>query len=390
MYHIKTMNKISPKGLAVLDHDRFDVGDQIENEHAILVRSAALHEYDFPDELLAIARAGAGVNNIPIDRCSEAGIVVFNTPGANANAVKELAICALLLASRNIAGGISWVREKATEGANVAQVVEKGKAAFAGPEIMGKTLGVVGLGAIGILVANAASRLGMNVIGYDPFLSVSSALSLSPKVHFVKDISKLYSEADYISLHLPMTNETKNTISSDSMAQMKDGVRIINLARGELVNNEDMKIALNEGKVSVYVTDFPNNEIVSVEGVIPMPHLGASTPESEENCAVMASDQIQDYLERGNITNSVNLPNLSQDWTTSTRIAIFHRNIPNMLATATAHLSKDGINVEAMSSKAKGDYAYMLLDVNGNIGDTALEDLKNLDGVLRLRVLRKK
>lgn len=389
MYHIKTMNKISPMGLAVLDSDRFEVGDQIENEHAILVRSAALHEYDFPSELLAIARAGAGVNNIPLDHCSEAGIVVFNTPGANANAVKELAICALLLASRNVADGISWVRDRAAEGANVAQSVEKGKSAFAGPEILGKTLGVVGLGAIGILVANAASRLGMNVIGYDPFLSVSSALSLSPKVHFVKDLSKLYDSADYISLHLPMTNETKNSISSDSLSHMKDGVRIINLARGELVNNDDIKVALNEGKVSVYVTDFPNNEIAAVEGVIPMPHLGASTPESEENCAVMAANQVQDYLETGNITNSVNLPNLSQDWTTSTRISIFHRNIPNMLATATAYLSKDGINVESMSSKAKGDYAYMLLDVNDDIGNATLEDLKKLDGVLRLRVLRK-
>jgi len=389
MYRIKTMNKISPKGLARLDANRFDVGDHLEQEQAILVRSAKLHEYDFPTELLSIARAGAGVNNIPLDRCSEAGIVVFNTPGANANAVKELAITGLLLASRNIVGGIEWVKDQVKNGVDVAQVVEKGKAAFAGQEIMGKTLGVVGLGAIGIQVANAAVALGMDVVGYDPFLSVPSALSLSPKINYVQDLEKLYQESDYLSLHLPMTNETRGSINKSAFAQMKDGVRIINLARGELVHTPDMIAALESGKVAVYVTDFPDSEISAVDGVVPIPHLGASTQESEENCAVMAANQVQDYLENGNITNSVNLPNLSQDWQAISRICIIHRNIPNMLTSVTSRLSQDGINVEALSCKAKNAYAYMILDVNEAINDTVISDLTSIDGILRVRILKK-
>lgn len=389
MYRIKTMNKISPKGLAHLDATRFEVGDAVAQEQAILVRSAKLHDYDFPAELLAIARAGAGVNNIPLDRCSEAGIVVFNTPGANANAVKELAICALLLASRNITGGIEWVKDQAKSGADVAQVVEKGKAAFAGQEIMGKTLGVVGLGAIGILVANAAVALGMDVVGYDPFLSVTSALSLSPKIRYVQDLSKLYAESDYLSLHLPMTGETRGSINKRAFEQMKDGIRIINLARGELVNNADMSAALAAGKVASYVTDFPDSEISAINGVVPIPHLGASTEESEENCAIMAAIQLQDYLENGNIKNSVNLPNLSQDWQTSSRICILYRNHPDMLTGITSILAQKGINVASISSQTKGDYAYALVDTNAAIDEAAISALSSSAGVLRIRVLKK-
>lgn len=388
MYRIKTMNKISPKGLAHLDAARFEVGDAFAAENAILVRSAKLHDYAFPSELLAIARAGAGVNNIPLDRCSEAGIVVFNTPGANANAVKELAICALLLASRNISGGIEWVKDQAKSGVDVAQVVEKGKGAFAGQEIMGKTLGVVGLGAIGILVANAAVALGMNVVGYDPFLSVSSALTISPEIKYVQDLTKLYAESDYISLHLPMTSETRASINKDAFAQMKDGVRIINLARGELVHNADMISALESGKVASYVTDFPDSEISEAQGVVPIPHLGASTEESEENCAVMAAIQLKDYLENGNIKNSVNLPNLSQDWQTAARICILHRHTPDMLTGITANLSQKGINADSVSCKTKGAYAYTLLDTNADIDDTVISALSSTEGVLRVRVLK--
>lgn len=389
MYQIKTMNKISPKGLAHLDATRFEVGDAVEQEQAILVRSAKLHDYDFPAELLAIARAGAGVNNIPLDRCSEAGIVVFNTPGANANAVKELAICALLLASRNIFGGIEWVKDQVKNGVDVAQVVEKGKAAFAGQEIMGKTLGVVGLGAIGILVANAAVALGMDVVGYDPFLSVSSALTVSPKIKYVQDLEKLYGESDYISLHLPMTSETRASINQSAFAQMKDGVRIINLARGELVHNADMIAALKSGKVASYVTDFPDSEISAVDGVVPIPHLGASTEESEENCAIMAAIQLQDYLENGNIKNAVNLPNLSQDWQTTARICILHQHNPDMLTGITSRLSQNGINAESVSCKTKGAYAYTLLDTNADIDDAVISALTSTDGVLRVRILKK-
>ncbi len=389
MFRIKTMNKISPKGLERLDSAKFEVQDSFENEDAILVRSAKLHDYTFPTELLAIARAGAGVNNIPLDRCAEEGIVVFNTPGANANAVKELAVCALLLSSRDIVGGSEWVKAQAKAGADVAAVVEKGKSAFAGNEIAGKTLGVVGLGAIGVQVANAAIAMGMQVVGYDPYLSVNAALSLDPKLRHMQDLKALYGAADYISLHLPMMAETKGTINAEAFASMKKGVRIINLARGELVNNADMKTALENGSVASYVTDFPDSEIVLVDGVVPIPHLGASSEESEENCAIMAVDEVRDYLEQGNITNSVNMPSLYQDWQTPNRICILHRNIPNMLMSVTARLSQEHINVEALSCKAKGEYAYMILDVKAEVSTAVVEDLKQIDGVLRVRLLKK-
>ena len=313
MYHVKTMNKISKIGLAQLD-DRFEISDTMEHEDAILVRSAKLHDYDFPAELLCIARAGAGVNNIPLDRAADAGIVVFNTPGANANGVKELTIAALLLASRKISQGITWVKEQSAAGADISAVVEKGKSAYVGPEIMGKTLGVVGLGAIGVLVANAAAALGMNIVGYDPFLSVKHALNLTPGVEVVGTLDELYAKADYITLHLPMTPDTKGTLNEAAFAAMKDGVRVVNLARGELVDTAALKAAMDSGKCAAYVTDFPNSDTAAIEGVVAIPHLGASTPESEDNCAMMAAREIKDYLDNGNIVNSVNLPVLSMPW----------------------------------------------------------------------------
>ena len=387
MFRIKTLNKISPAGLSVLDQTRFSVSDDVENEDGILVRSADMHEYQFPDSLRAIARAGAGTNNIPIDRCSEAGIVVFNTPGANANAVKELALCALLLASRKITAGAEWVKTQAGAGADVEKVVEKGKSQFVGPEIAGKTLGVIGLGAIGVQVANIATKLGMTVYGYDPFLSVDAALSLSRMVHRAMDLETIYKNCDYITLHVPQTSETKGMINEDAFHMMKGGVRILNLARGGLVNDDDMLAALDSGKVAAYVTDFPNNKILQGKNVIAIPHLGASTPESEENCAVMAAQELKDYLENGNIKNSVNLPTLVQEWSGVSRLCIIHRNIPGAIANITGLLSRDGVNVENMTNKSKKDYAYTVVDQGSRITDTVANEIRALEGVFRVRVL---
>ena len=333
MYKVKTMNKISKIGLAQLD-DRFEISDNMEHEDAILVRSAKLHDYDFPAELKAIARAGAGVNNIPLDRAADAGVVVFNTPGANANGVKELTIAALLLASRKIAQGIAWVKEQSAAGADIAAVVEKGKSAYVGPEIGGKTLGVVGLGAIGVMVANAAAGLGMKIVGYDPFLSVKNALNLTPGAEIVATLDELYGKADYISLHLPMNADTKGTVNAAAFAAMKDGVRIVNLARGELVDTAALKDALASGKCAAYVTDFPNSETAALDGVVCIPHLGASTPESEDNCAMMAARQVQDYLDNGNIVNSVNLPVLSMAWAAKNRVCVIAKGADAAAVTA--------------------------------------------------------
>ena len=387
MFRIKTLNKISPAGLSVLDQTRFSVSDDVENEDGILVRSADMHEYQFPDSLRAIARAGAGTNNIPIDRCSEAGIVVFNTPGANANAVKELVLCALLLASRKITAGAEWVKAQAGAGADVEKVVEKGKSQFVGPEIAGKTLGVIGLGAIGVQVANIATKLGMTVFGYDPFLSVDAALSLSRMVHRAMDLETIYKNCDYITLHVPQTSETKGMINEDAFHMMKGGVRILNLARGGLVNDDDMLAALDSGKVAAYVTDFPNNKILQGKNVIAIPHLGASTPESEENCAVMAAQELKDYLENGNIKNSVNLPTLVQEWSGVARLCIIHRNIPGAIANITGLLSRDGVNVENMTNKSKKDYAYTVVDVGSRISEAVADEIRGLEGVFRVRVL---
>ena len=388
MYRIKTMNKISSAGLAHLDPTRFQVGSEVENEDGILVRSAPMHDYEFPDGLRAIARAGAGTNNIPIDRCSEHGIVVFNTPGANANAVKELVIAAMLIASRDILGGADWVQEQAhTPNVDVASAVEKGKSAFVGPELFHKTLGVIGLGAIGALVANVALDLGMDVYGYDPFLSVDAALRLDRHVHVVKSLDELYKVSDYITIHVPYSSATKDTINAEAISKMKGQVRILNLARGGLVNDDDMIAALESGRVAKYVTDFPDDKIATVKNVIALPHLGASTPESEENCAVMAVRQLQDYLLNGNITNSVNLPNVSQDWSGIARICLIHKNVPAMLTQIMSVLSGDGINVENMTNKSKKDYAYTMVDVNTRISAEAADELRAIPGVIRVRVL---
>ena len=388
MFRIKTLNQISPTGLSVLDASRFTVSDGVENEDGVLVRSADMQEYVFPPALRAIARAGAGTNNIPVDRCSESGIVVFNTPGANANAVKELAVCALMLASRDVVGGVEWVKAQARAGEDVAKVVEKGKSQFVGPEISGKNLGVIGLGAIGVQVANIATKLGMTVYGYDPFLSVDAALSLSRLVHHVTDLTAIYKNCDYITIHVPQTADTKGMLNAAAFDQMKTGVRVINLARGGLVADEDMIAALKSGKVARYVTDFPDNALTLVKNVVPIPHLGASSPESEENCALMAAQQLRDYLETGNIRNSVNLPTLEQDWSGETRLCIIHRNVPNMLASITAALSRENVNVENMTNKSNGNYAYTIVDVSARVGDAVADEIRAISGVLRVRVLR--
>ena len=387
MYKVKTMNKIAAVGLNRLPADKYEVGDGVTGEQGILVRSAGLHDYDLPDSLWAIARAGAGVNNIPVDRCAEKGIVVFNTPGANANAVKELAVCALLLSSRDVIGGSIWVKEQAAAGVDVTTVVEKGKSAFAGPELYHKTLGVVGLGAIGVLVANAAQKLGMDVYGYDPYLSVNSALRLDRHVNVVQSAEELYKAADYVTIHVPFMESTRHTINEVAISHMKPGVRVINLARGELVDDEAMLAALDSGKVAGYVTDFPNNALALHKNVVVIPHLGASTPESEDNCAVMAADQLRDYLENGNIRNSVNYPNAEMDRSGVQRICIFHRNIPAVIANTTLRLSRDGVNVENMTNKSKGDWAYTMVDVGTAVDESVADDLRQIPGVMRVRVI---
>jgi D-3-phosphoglycerate dehydrogenase len=387
MFQIKTMNKIAAVGLDRLPADGYRVGDDVTREDGILVRSAKLHDYPFPDSLWAIARAGAGTNNIPVDHCAEAGVVVFNTPGANANAVKELAVCALLLASRDVTGGVAWVKEQAAAGADVAAAVEKGKSAFVGPELYRKTLGVIGLGAIGALVANIALSLGMEVCGYDPYLSVDSALRLDRHVRVVKDVNELYRCADYVTIHVPCTDATRKTINANAIAAMKDGVRVLNLARGELVDDQAILAALGSGKVARYVTDFPDNDLALAKGVVAIPHLGASTPESEDNCAVMAADQLRDYLENGNIVNSVNFPTVVMDRSGAQRLCVIHRNVPAMLANITLQLSNDGVNVENMTNKSRGDWAYTMVDVGTPLEDKAVHDIRAIPGVVRVRVI---
>ena len=388
MYRIKTLNKISSVGLSKLDKSRFQTGDDLTEEDGILVRSAPMQDYEFPDSLRAIARAGAGTNNIPVDRCSENGIVVFNTPGANANAVKELVLAAMLIASRDILGGADWVQEQAhTPKVDLAQAVEKGKSAFAGPELYHKTLGVIGLGAIGVLVANAALDLGMDVYGYDPFLSVETSLRLDRHVHVVSNVDELYRVSDYITIHVPYNNSTKDTINAEAIRKMKGQVRIINLARGGLVNDADMIAALESGRVARYVTDFPDDRIATVSHVIALPHLGASTPESEENCAVMAVRQLEDYLLNGNIRNSVNLPEVTQEWSGIARLCVIHKNVPAMLTQIMTTLSNDGINVENMTNKSRKDYAYTLVDVNTRLTEGVARELRAIPGVIRVRVL---
>lgn len=387
MYTIQTLNKISHLGLDRLTARGFLIDDAASSPEGILVRSAAMHAMVFPSSLLGIARAGAGVNNIPLDRCAEEGIVVFNTPGANANAVKELVVGGMIMASRDVMGGSQWVREQVKAGVDVTTVVEKGKAAYVGPEITGKTLGVIGLGAIGVLVANVACAMGMEVVGYDPYLSVSTALRLDRNVTVVQTLDELAAASDYITIHVPYNDETKHTINAQLIAKMKNGVRILNLARGELVCDEDMLAALEADKVACYVTDFPNNRIALAKNVLPLPHLGASTPESEDNCAVMAADELADYLLNGNIRNSVNLPDCEMARSGAVRLCIIHRNVPNMLSTFLAELSAEGANIENMVNKSRGKYAYTMIDFAERVPEKALEFVRTMPDVLRLRVI---
>ena len=385
MTNIKLYNKISPVGLAVFDKSKYSVGEDVADPEGILVRSAALHEEPFGKELLCIARAGAGVNNIPIDRCSENGIVVFNTPGANANGVKELAIAALLLASRDVVGGIEWAKTLKGD-PDVAKAVEKGKSRFAGPEIKGKTLGVIGLGAIGGMVANAAYGVGMKVVGCDPYITVKNAWSLSRAVKKADDYDELYAESDYITYHIPAIPATKGIINKENISKMKDGVRIINLSRGDLCNIPDLLEALASGKVAAYVTDFPCEELLGVPGVVAIPHLGASTPESEDNCAVMAAEEMIEYLENGNIRNSVNYPEISLPRTAKNRVIALHENVPNMLSQISGALSTDGVNIESLLSQSKGANAISLFDTNDAVSAKAIEDIRAIKGVVRVIV----
>ena len=383
MFQINCLNPISKVGLDRLTAD-YKVTDNMNDAEGVLVRSASMHELELPENLLAVARAGAGVNNIPLDKCAEKGIVVFNTPGANANAVKELVIAGMLLASRDVIGGVAWANT--LTGDDVDKQVEKGKSNFAGCEIKGKTLGIIGLGAIGILVANAAYALGMEVIGYDPYLSVDSALKLSRHVKKANSPEEVYAAADYITIHVPLMDSTRNTINAETIAQMKDGVIILNFARGGLVNNADIKKALADGKVAKYVVDFADSETVNQPGIINIPHLGASTAESEDNCAVMAAQELTDYLENGNILNSVNFPNCSLPEDNIGRIAIAHKNIPNVIAKFTEALSS--VNISDMINKSKGELAYTIINTDHAIPAEAIEKLNQIDAVIRVRVIK--
>lgn len=387
MFNIQTLNKISAYGTDNFDTAKYNIADDIQNPDAIMVRSASMHDMEFAPNLLAIARAGAGVNNIPIEKCADMGIVVFNTPGANANAVKELVIAGLLLSSRKVTDAIEWAKTLKGNGAEVGKMVEKGKSQFAGPEIMGKTLGIIGLGAIGVLVANAAVALGMKVVGYDPYLSVNAALHLNPAVKAVTDIKELYAASDYVTIHVPYNADTKGTINAETIGMMKDNVRILNFARGELVDSEAIIAALESGKVASYIVDFPSDEIIGVKNVIAIPHLGASTPESEDNCAKMAALELIDYIENGNIKNSVNYPNAEMN-ATGTKICVMHKNVPDVISKLTSVLGESGINIENMVSKSKKDYAYTMLDATGDISSDITNKLASVDKVIKIRVIK--
>lgn len=382
MYNVLTLNKIAKVGTSRLG-DNYNYGEDVQNPDAVLVRSAAMHDMVFADNLLAIARAGAGTNNIPKDKCTDRGIVVFNTPGANANAVKELVIAGLLLSSRKITEGIDWAKTLKGNGDAVGKMVEKGKSQFVGPELKGKTLGVIGLGAIGILVANCAVSLGMKVMGFDPFMSVDNALHLNPAVELMKSNEDVMTGCDYLTIHVPLTPDTKNLVNAEMIAKMKNGVRILNFSRDGLVNSAAILDALKSGKVAKYVTDFGTDDILGEENVICMPHLGASTPESEENCAVMACDQIKDFLENGNIINSVNYPALSMAKSGDIRFCVMHKNIPELLKKI---LSEVKGNVENMLSKSRGDYAYTIIDVTGADASNA-ESISSVEGIIRVRAI---
>lgn len=387
MFDIKTMNSISPAGIEALEKRGCRVGSDVEAPQGMLIRSADLHEYIFGPELLAIARAGAGYNNIPVEDCAEKGIVVFNSPGANAEAVKEQEICSLIMASRDVLGSIEWVKSIAGEGENIPALVEKGKAAFSGPEIMGKTLGVIGLGAVGALVANAALELGMEVYGYDPFMSVDAAWRLSREVIHAETVDEIYANCDYISINVPHTEKTHHMLNDEAFAKMRTGVRIINESRAEVVDDEAMTRALDCGKVAKYVTDFPNQVILKAPNVIAMPHLGACTPESEDRCAVMAANELYDYLLNGNIKNSVNLPDVSLSRMGVCRLCVIHRNIPRMITRILDFISELNINVEHMINRPRGGYACTIVDLNQKIGEETAQSIREMSDVLRVRVI---
>ena len=385
MYNIKLLNKISNVGLKKYDTSKYVYGDDIQNPDAVMVRSASMHDMQMPESLLAIARAGAGTNNIPVSDCADNGIVVFNTPGANANAVKELVILGLLLSSRKVTKAVDWCKTIKGEGDNVGKTVEKGKSAFAGPEIKGKTLGVIGLGAIGRLVAEAAVDLGMSVIGYDPYLPENA--QLKPGITVNNNLDEIFPVADYITVHVPLTPDTKHMINAESIAKMKNTVRIMNFARGDLADSDAVINALDEGEMACYVTDFPDAKLIGVDGVIAIPHLGASTPESEENCAEMAAQELIDYLEDGNIKNSVNMPNVFMHRTGKVRVTVIHKNQPNMIATITDTISKDGVNIASFEDKNRGEIAYSIIDCDNAVSDRIANDINSIEGVIRVRVI---
>ena len=388
MFKIQTLNKISPSGMRQLGADKYTYGDDVENPDGIVLRSFSMHDMELPKSLLAVARAGAGTNNIPIDKCTEQGIVVFNTPGANANAVKELVIAALLLSSRKIVSGIEWAKTLKGNGDEVTKMVEKGKSAFVGPEIQGKTLGVIGLGAIGVMVANAANHLGMHVIGYDPYISIDAAWGLSHNVKKAQNLNEIFEESDYITLHVPFNSETKHMINSESIAMMQKGVRVLNFSRAALVNSEDMLAALDNGEVSCYITDFPTDDVLGHEKVVAIPHLGASTPESEENCAVMAAQELKEYLENGNIINSVNFPCVDLPRSTKGRVAIGHKNVPNMLSQISAAFANGSVNIMNMVNKSRKDLAYTIIEVEDTVKDSVVDAIKAIEGTIFVRVLK--
>lgn len=390
MYSIKTLNKISDIIYSELSADKYSVSDSADNCNGILVRSADMHDMTFSENLLAIARAGAGYNNIPVDSCTEQGIVVFNTPGANANAVKELVICGLLLSGRQVVDGCDWLAQLHAENAqDIAGLVEKGKSRFVGPEVAGKKLGVIGLGAIGVMVANAADKgLGMEVMGYDPYLSVDAAWNLTRSIIHVKTIEEIYEKCDYITLHLPLNDKTRGMIDAKAISMMKPGAVVLNFARGGLVDDDAVIAALESGQLRHYVTDFPDDKILGRKGVIATPHLGASTPESEENCAQMAARQLKSYIEDGNIVNSVNLPRCEMPRSEPYRLAIINRNVKNMVGQITAILANGGYNIEHMVNSSRGEWAYTLLDIADEPSADCIEQIKAIDGVVRVRLIK--
>ncbi|HIV68839.1 MAG TPA: phosphoglycerate dehydrogenase [Candidatus Butyricicoccus stercorigallinarum] len=388
MYQVKLFNNISQAGTSLLAPETYAYSDSFDDYDAILVRSAKLHDLEFPKRLKCIARAGAGVNNIPLDKCTENGIVVFNTPGANANAVKELVLCALLLSSRDIVGGANWARTLAGNGDAIGAMAEKGKSHFAGCEIAGKTLGVIGLGAIGIKVANAALALGMEVIGYDPYLSVDAALQLQRGVRYTKELHDIFTESDYITVHVPLTDATRGIVDAEALAMMKDGVRILNFARDGLCDQQAVIDGLESGKIAAYCCDFASEAMLAQPHALCLPHLGASTAESEDNCAVMAAQEIMDYLENGTIRNSVNFPNLKVPREAKTRICIMHRNMPNLIAELSSTLAQHGINIENMGSRPRGEIAYTIMDTESDLTEEIKAALKAVNGVIKFRIIQ--